>query len=190
MNKAFLRKIIVYSIFLILFTAVQFSYPESLSINGVKPEILVVFCVLTGYMYGVNDAIVISLAAGYIKDSFSGRLMGMGILLCLFCGIVASYILKKNIGKNILVATTQNVIATIIYVSMVYISFFIAMNPAYSAGEYILWVLGDRFFPLLLLNCIASVIIYLLMKYITPYGRDKDVLYDKIKQTDFRGKPV
>lgn len=178
MNKYRARLIIGYASFLIILTLLQFSIPDALSYRGVKPDLLFVFAVLAGYLYGMTDAIVIGLLAGFIRDAYSGRFLGLGMLLCLYCSILAVIFLKKILTRNIFLALLQVVFATIIYhlsLAAISIIFFGVSIPIF---EYITWVTKNRIFSSILMNLAVAVILYFLLKMTGPYKK-KVELFDE-----------
>jgi len=175
-SKYHLRIIIGYALFLIVLSMLQFSIPDTLSVMGVKPDLLFVFAILAGYLYGITDAIVIGLLTGFIRDAFAGRFLGLGMLLCLYCSIIAAIFLKKILSRNIFLAMIQVVFATVIYqTSLIFISvvFFAVSIPMF---EYISWSFQNKILPSIILNLCVAVILYLLLNITGPYKKKSMVL--------------
>ncbi|MHB1484798.1 MAG: rod shape-determining protein MreD [Saccharofermentanales bacterium] len=182
MNKYRLRIIIGYATFLLVLLVIQFSIPDTLTFSGVKPDLLFVFAILAGYLYGITDAIVIGLITGFIRDAYAGRFIGLGMLLCLYCSIIAAIFLKRFLSRNIFLALLQVVFATFIYqFSLAIISavFFAISIPLI---DYIPWIMANRLLPSVIMNLAAAVIIYFLLKITGPYKK-KSALFDEDEGT-------
>jgi rod shape-determining protein MreD len=173
MNKTILRTILIYFIYLTVITMLQFATPFQFSINGVRPDYLIVFSVLVSFLYGPADAIVVGIIAGLIMDSFSGRSFGTGVLVCLYCGLIATVFLKKHISKNIFMGLIQVVFATLTYTLVLSILSFFLSPHSNNVFEYVFWIMKSRFPALLLLNVISSVILYYMFYFFSPYKKDK-----------------
>ena len=169
MNKARIRTISAYTIFLFVLSILQFSLPDYVSFLGIKPDLLFVFSVLVGYLYGTMDAVVIGLLAGFLRDAYCGRLLGLSMLICLFCGIIASLFLKKILARNILLAMAQVIFASIIYtvfLTTVSIVYFSVSRPLIQYG---IWVAEHQLFPIVIVNTITAIALYFLLKLFGPY---------------------
>lgn len=179
MSKRRIRAIIVYTVMITVLTLIQFSLPDSASFQGIKPDLLFVFTILTGYLYGTGDVVVIGLITGFLCDSFSGRFLGLGMLLFLYCGIISSVFLKRILSRNLLLAMVQVIFGTLIfYVSLTAISllFFSVSQPV---SEYLFFMMRYRLFPALPVNLAISVVLYLLLKKFSVYKSDSLSLEDE-----------
>lgn len=170
MNKAHIRIILIYAVFLFTLSILQFSLPAYISILDVRPDLLFVFSVLVGYLYGTVDAVFIGLLAGFVRDSYSGRFLGLSMLICMFCGIIASLFLKKILNRNILLAMVQVVSASVlytIYLTVVSVVFFAVPHPLV---QYFTWLVQNQLIPSIIMNIIVSIILYFILKKFGPYN--------------------
>jgi len=190
MNKSLMRKVFIYFIFTVITVVLQFGFHDLIIINGVRPDLFIVFCIITGYLYGTGDAIVIGIISGFLKDSFSGRFIGLGILTCLFCGLFAAVFLKRYMTKNIFIALIQIFAGTIIYSLIIYSTFYLFTDMRYSIMEYIQWVLSKRFLPMLMLNLAFAVLYYILLQIFSPYSKKKSIYDEVIKSGYFSGEYI
>ena len=188
MNKETSRKIIVYGIFIILTVFLQFGFHDLIILNGVNPDLFIVFCILTGYLYGTGDAIVIAIISGFLKDSFSGRFLGIGILTCLFCGLIAAMFLKKHMNKNIFISVFQVIAGTIIYSIIIYSSYYLFNDIDYTPVFYLKWIIGNKFLPMLFMNVSFSILYYVLFSIFPPYSKKKSIFDEVIKKGNFSGE--
>ena len=74
-KKPLIRKIIVYALYIVLLSSVQVSFSDKLSLMGQIADLMLVFVIISGYLFGARDALVVGLATGFIRDYFSGRLI-------------------------------------------------------------------------------------------------------------------
>ena len=169
MNKERVRIFVIYALFIFIFSLVQFSTPDFVAFLDVKPDFLFVLTVLVGYLYGTNDAVVVGLISGFIKDAYAGRFLGLSMLIFLYCGIIASLFLKKLLSRNLFMALVQMTFATMIYhVSLTAISVMF-FSVTQSLQQYINWVALNRMFPAIVMNTIVAAVMYFLIKQFGPY---------------------
>jgi len=71
MSKVPVRKIIVYAIYILLFSCIQISFSSQMSFWGQIPDLMFVFATLTGYLYGFGDGAAVALITGLIRDCFT-----------------------------------------------------------------------------------------------------------------------
>ena len=173
MNKARFHILFVYAVYIVVLSVLQFAMPDVVSISGAKPDLLFVFPVLAGYMYGTMDAVVIGLVAGFIRDSYSGRFLGLSMLICLFCGIIASVFLKKVLSRNILLALVQVGFATLLYTVFLTALSLVFFNVTQPIVPYIVWVIQNQFLPNLLMNTLVAMALYFSLKKLGPYRVNK-----------------
>ena len=72
MNKVeLIRKVALYSVYILFLTCFQVSFPDKLSLNGQIADLMFVFVVLVAYMFGLKDGIIIGLIVGILRDCFA-----------------------------------------------------------------------------------------------------------------------
>lgn len=169
MNKARFHILFVYTIFIFVLSILQFALPDIVSVLGAKPDLLFVFPVLVGYLYGTMDAVVIGLLSGFIRDTYSGRFLGLSMLICMFCGIIASMFLKKILNRNILLALVQVGFASVIYSVFLTVMSLVFFNVSQPIIPYSLWVIQNQLFPNIIMNTLVAVVLYFFLKKIGPY---------------------
>lgn len=169
MNKTRIRIILIYSVFLFTLSILQFSLPSYISILGVRPDLLFVFSVLVGYLYGTVDAVVIGLLAGFVRDSYSGRFLGLSMLICMFCGIIASLFLKKILNRNIFLALVQVIFASLLYTFYLTVVSIVFFAVPHTLVKYFIWMLQNQLLPSIIMNIVVSVFLYFILKKFGPY---------------------
>ena len=60
------RKIICYAIYILLIPAIQVTLSPVLSLRGQPADIMLVFVVLTGFLYGFTDAEYVERSCGHV----------------------------------------------------------------------------------------------------------------------------
>lgn len=168
MNKAQIGIVINYTVFILFMVAMQIGSPDFFSYNSIHPDYLFVFCVLIGYLYGSRDAIIIGLVAGFIKDAYYGRIIGIGMMTCLICSLIATVFLNRFMQKNVLLAMIQVAFATLIYnIIVLGLSYIIFATPVFNNA---IWIIVYTIFPAILINLIVGLPIYFAIKKIGPYN--------------------
>jgi rod shape-determining protein MreD len=134
-----------------------------------KPDLLFVFSILVGYLYGTMDAVIIGLLAGFVRDAYVGRLLGLSMLICMICGIIASVFLKKILARNILLALVQVVFASIVYTVFLTIFSYVFFSVSLALPQYGLWVAKNQLLPFIVMNSATGAVLYFLLKLFGPY---------------------
>ncbi len=170
-NKQRIRLILVYTIYLLVLFAVQTTWPSS-AFDTVKPNLLLLLVVLCGYQFGFNDGLIIGLIAGLLFDYANGRVIGVGMLIFMTVGIIASSLFKRNLTRSILPAAMTTVICSLIY--EVFVRLLILMTtviqdlPFYGFG----WrMFIDSIIEALLKNLLFMVPLFVLLRFLGPYRR-------------------
>ena len=79
--RVFLARIrpgLVYTIVILLGSSLQFN-SQLFELNGILPDFLLVFPLLTGMRYGPRDGMIIGLSCGFLRDYLAGRYFGLGL---------------------------------------------------------------------------------------------------------------
>ena len=193
-NKLPIRKLIVYAIYILLFTSFQVSFPNAISFRGQVADLTFVFVVLTGYYYGFLDGAVVGLITGMIRDCFAspivmgidGRVQlatGIGMLVLFLAGSYGSSFFKHRLHRNFSFALLAVLSATVIYKVVGHLIVFLWIKLQ-DGAVYTLTlgrILTDSLLPQLLLNVIAALPVILLLRFLGPTGRHKDDSDDVIK---------
>ena len=168
------RQMSVYASYILFFTLFQVTFSRQLSFQGQVPDLMFVLVVLTGYLYGSSDGMVIGLIVGLLRDYFSGSSLGVGMLILLYTGVLASSLFRLRFHQRISLALLQVSILTFIYKFLGHCFFFIVQlftsrgNSLYLSQSSI-WF--HSILPQVGLNLLAAVPMLLLMHYLGPYGQ-------------------
>lgn len=167
------RQIVVYTVFMVLVALIQVTFLSEYLPLKIRPDLILVFAILCGYLYDTDDGIIIGLSVGFLRDMLAGRSLGLGMLLMMYAGILASVLFLNLFKRNILFGLVQVLlISTLYHVLLVLLNF---LFPALSDQVYSLnhlFTLMFRDLPgQLAANLVAAVPMMLLLHFVGPYPR-------------------
>ncbi len=176
------RQIIVYAVYVTSFCCLQVTFPHVFRLLGRTCDLMLVFVVLSGYLFGTVDGIVVGLFVGMLRDYFSGpvisgmndspvAVLGVGLLAFLYVGILSSILFRTRFRRKYNLGLVQVAVVSAAYYSLGHIVswFYLKMSrniPSYHSLRYILF---SSIFPQILVNIIAAVPILLLLRFAGPY---------------------
>lgn len=179
-----IRKFLVYAIYLLLFTTVQVTFPGKPSFYGLHPDIMFVLVVLCSYMFGYYDGIVLGALTGIIRDYFSApsvtgldgtvtNAVGIGLFVMVAAAAFGSAFFTVRIERNFIMAVLSVVVATLLYKCLGHLIIFIWSNivSGLSYNMEFSQIVFRSVLPQVLLNLIASVPVYLLLRFLGPYDK-------------------
>ncbi len=172
-NKKQKRAVLVYAIYVIVLGLAQAMWPDSLSVLGAKPDLTLVLAVLCGYMFGLEDGILVGLSAGFIRDALAGRSLGLGMLLLMYAALIASVLFKRQFNRSLPMGLVQILIITVLYQVVLTGSTFLfpmLSGVAYNLTDLLLDSI-DKLPGMLAANLITSVLLIFLLRYLGPYRR-------------------
>lgn len=167
-NKARIRRVLVYTVYIILAFSIQSAWPGSV----VKANFLLVLAICSAYQFGANDAIVIGLICGFLLDYSSGRLIGVGMLIYLFLALAAAHMFKKNLTRSILPALFITVFCTFLYevsVRAVMLGYMVLSDVPFSFLSPLVQLRSIS--RAMILNLIIMIPLFILLRYFGPYKR-------------------
>ena len=193
-----IRKFIVYALYLLLFSTVQVTFPGILTFYGIRADLLFVLVVLVSYMFGFYDGIVFGALAGIIRDYFSApsittldgtvtTALGIGLFLMVAAAAYGSSFFTVRIERNFLLALLSVMTATLLYKVIGHILIFLWSNlvPGLSYNMGLSQIITRSVLPQTVLNLIAAVPIYLLLRFAGPYKKGVNpVLIDEKRKGD------
>lgn len=181
-KKQLARKIIVYALYIILFSSVQVSFSDFFSLGRQVADFMLVFVIVTGYLYGAKDAAVVGLITGLLRDYFAGpsfegahdrqsAVLGLGMLMLLYAGIISSVLFAKAFHRKLQLGFIQVMIITVGYKIFGHIATFVTQIISGNGTEYLTLyeILSGSIIPQMLVNIIAAVPIVILLRYFGPY---------------------
>lgn len=115
------HRVITYTICILLLTVLQTTLVDYISINGIKPNLLLVFVVSAAILRGNVEGAAIGFSTGLILDMLFGRVLGFFALLGFYLGIVIGSVNKRVYRENYLVAIVLTFVSSVIYEGLVYL---------------------------------------------------------------------
>lgn len=184
MNKVFLRKLFIYSAFIVVLGILQLKYPSALEFKGVIPDFLLVLTVIISFYHGMNDGIIVGIICGLIKDIYSSRFIGLGILILMYCAIASANILKKHISINFFSGILQVGLVTLIYYILIGLFLFVNNGTIFPFSTYVIWWTKNRILPGLTLNIVSSIPLILILKAFSPEKAKETIENTYLKTSD------
>ena len=193
-----IRKYIVYAVYLLLITTIQVTFRGWLNLYGIRPDMMFVFVVLTAYMFGFYDGIVVGALVGIIRDYFSAptvtgldgtvtNALGIGLFVMVAAAAYGSAFFTVRVERNFILAFLSVITATLLYKSIghLLIFFWSHIAPGLSYNMELSQVLLKSILPQILMNFIVAIPIYLLLRFAGPYkGGVNPVLVDEKRKGD------
>ena len=179
-----IRKFIIYAVYILLFTTIQVTFPGKPSIYGIRPDLTFVMVVLCSYMFGFYDGIVIGAVTGIIRDYFSApsvtgidgtvnTAVGIGLFVMVAAAAFGASFFTVRIERNFILAVLSVLIATLLYKSIGHFTIFLWSKavPNLSYNMKLSQILLKSILPQMILNLLAAVPLYLLLRFAGPYKK-------------------
>ncbi|HHX37883.1 MAG TPA: rod shape-determining protein MreD [Clostridiaceae bacterium] len=172
-KREYLRIFFVYFFYVILVTWLQFMWPDMGMVKMIKPDFQLVLTLISAYLYGFADGVAVGLCCGILRDCLAARYLGTGLLMLFLCGILASTMMQKRFTNNLVTIFLLTVVITFILDMAV----FIAQIALLRGTDAVVWhisivnVLAARVLPQILINVMATIPVYLLLRNFGPYPR-------------------
>lgn len=179
-----IRKLVVYILLVLLISSFQVSFPEFISFHGQIADFMFVFIALASYMFGFRDGAVLAFFVGLLRDYFAppvitgidGQIFeawGIGVLVLFLTGAVSSSFFTKRLHRKWAFAFVSVVFCTVLYKVIGHVSIFawskLVLHQNYSMDYS--QVIVDSMLPQVLLNFLAAVPVYLILRFIGPYSK-------------------
>lgn len=173
MNRSRIRKIMVYLIYIVMAVILQTSWPSTMLVAGVRPDLALILTVAAGFLYGEEEGAIIGLCCGFLLDAQSGRLLGLGMLLLMLNGMLPSMLMRAFPRRPLLVAPAVVAVGTIGFHTTVYVLSWLfpvlsdlVRNP-YNLSHIVI----RNLVPLVALNGALALPAAALLRYVGPYRR-------------------
>lgn len=92
---------------------VQATLVPLITVNGLRPDLLLIVVVSTGMLYGKEQGVGIGFFAGLLQDLASGNVFGLNILAKMAIGCVAGLVERKVFKENLILPLFAVLVATI-----------------------------------------------------------------------------
>lgn len=147
-----------YFCFIIILLLIQTTLLNHVVIYGVKPNIIIVFVIITALIGGHIEGGTAGFFAGLAQDMLFGNILGFYALLGLYLGISAGSINRRLFRENLLVVLFFTFVYSVVYETVVYI-----LNTIMSGQINLIYPLMRIILPEAAYNCIAAVFIYAIL---------------------------
>ena len=178
------RQIIVYAVYILSVCCLQVTFPHVFRLFGHTCDLMLVFVVLSGYLFGTKDGIVVGLFVGMLRDYFSGpvltgidrtpvAVLGIGLLAFFYIGLLSSVLFRKRFRRKYNQAIIQVVVLSAIYYSLGHIIslFYLKLSKNYQSYHSVRYILFSSILPQILVNVIAALPLLLLLRFAGPYKK-------------------
>jgi len=150
------KKIIFHIINIFFIILVQTTILDYIKINGIKPNLILVYTICFSLLEGSEDGAIIGLFAGMMLDITVGKVIGAYSLINMYTGIISGFMSKKYFKENILVVLLFTFFLTMFYEYGIYLLNRIGNLRAHS----FVFVFKTVLFPEALYNSIISIFAY------------------------------
>lgn len=140
---------------ILFFYILQVTFGRSLSIGGIKPNMLIIFPVIFGYLNGHNEGMLTGLFAGLLYDLYFSELFGFTALIYVYIGYIAGGFYQKFNENEILVPLAVLLTGDFCYGFLSYIGNFLLhnrLNVFYYISRFIL--------PEIIYTLILTIVLY------------------------------
>lgn len=160
-------RILVYAICMLAIMTIQSTILDSITIYGVKPNLIIVFIVCVSLISGSIHGGVVGFILGLFQDIISGKIIGIYCLLGMFTGIFTGSVTKRLYRDNILIGVVFVFISSVLYEELVYLYGTVFFNQQVDFVNSFLRVI----FPEAIYNiCIAIPMYYFALKSNRKFG--------------------
>jgi rod shape-determining protein MreD len=175
------KKIIIYSIIIIIFTLLQTTIFNYIRIFSVKPELLLIFVCVISYFRGSKEGMVIGLITGLLGDLLGGAVIGFYGLIYMYAGFIVGSINRKMLWDNLIIVM---IITIIISMPFEYLTYLLSKFGYYVSGktDSMRLEFGTVFVKLILpqtlYNIILLPLIYLICTMVDKFlNKDKGMMF-------------
>ena len=178
------RQIILYAVYITSACCLQVTFPHVFRLFGRTSDLMLVFVVLSGYLFGTKDGIIVGLIVGMFRDYFSGpvisglngspvAILGIGLLAFFYIGLLSSVMFRKRFRRKYNLAVLQVILISLIYYSLGHIVSFVYLKVSNKIVAYhsLKYHVFSSVLPQILVNVIAAVPLLLLLRFIGPYKK-------------------
>lgn len=134
---------------------------------------MMVFVILTGYLFGTMDGAIIGFCMGFLRDMLASTTLGIGMLIFLYVGIFSSFLFSKKFHSRATLGFIQVILITFIYKILGHLLYYFV--PLLTAGDHmylsVRTIMLDSVLPQIAINLAISVPLILLLTYLGPYRK-------------------
>lgn len=162
------------------FSTLQVTFPQVLSFRGQTADFMMVFVILTGYLFGTIDGAVIGFSMGFLRDMLSSTTLGIGMLILLYVGIFSSLLFSRKFHSRATLGFVQVILITLVYKVMGHVLYYFV--PLLTGGDHMYLststIIFNSILPQIAINLAVSLPMILLLTYLGPYRRGEKRIAD------------
>ena len=184
LNSIPVRKLIVYVLCIFLLPSIQVTMSRYLSFWGNTADLMLVFAVLTGFLYGFYEGIIAGGIMGIARDVLAAPIIpgndnsfsvafGIGILVLFLAGAFGAVFFEGRTKRNLLLGVLAVLCYTLIYkvVGHLTVALWENLMAGISYNMSIGTIIKTSILPQLLMNGAASLLIFGVLKLARPIER-------------------
>lgn len=178
------RQIILYVIYITSVCCIQVTFSSNFQLLGKGCDMMLVFVVLTGYLFGTKDGMVVGAVVGIFRDYFSGpvvtnldqepvALIGVGLLAFFYIGLFSSLLFRKRFRRKYTLGVVQVALVSVTYYSLCHlVSFiFLSVSGELTSFHSFRYIAFSSVCPQTLVNVIGAVPMLFLLRFVGPYRK-------------------
>ena len=184
LNSLPIRKIIVYVLCIFLLPAIQVTISDHLSFYGNTADLMLVFAVLTGFMYGFYEGIIIGGITGIARDVLSAPIIpgsnntfsvafGIGVLVLFLGGAFGAVFFEGRTKRNLPFGILSVLCFTAIYkvAGHLIVALWENVMAGISYNMSVWLIIKTSLLPQMIMNGIAAVLIFGILRLARPIER-------------------
>lgn len=149
-------------IFIILFIfAIQTTFINAISIEGIKPNLLLVYVVIIAFLNGEYDGLFVGIVTGLFHDSFFAQYIGGNLFLYAIIGYITGIVCKDYFKGNVISPIIVTLFSTIAFGIGNFI-LNVMLHGFINIGYY----LFIRVLPEVIYNCLFSFILFMIISFV------------------------
>lgn len=178
------RQILLYAFYITSVCCIQVTFSRVFHLFGRSCDLMLVFVVLSGYLFGTVDGMVVGAIVGVFRDYFSGpvitgidkqpiALMWVGVLSFFYIGLVSSLLFRKRFRRKYNLGFLQVAILSLMYYSLGHIVSWVYLTVSGSLVQYhsLRYIVFSSILPQTFVNLLAAFPMLLLLRFAGPYKK-------------------
>ncbi|MBO4928665.1 MAG: hypothetical protein J5379_10525 [Clostridiales bacterium] len=178
------RQIIIYALYITSVCCLQVTFSHVFRLFGRTCDLMLVFVVLAGYLFGTKDGVVVGGIVGMFRDYFSGpvitgldqkpvAVLGIGLLVFIYVGLLSSVLFRKRFRRKLSLGLLQVAIVTLFYCVLGHIVSWLYLSMSGNSVSYhsLNYIAFRSVLPQILVNLLAAVPILFLLRFLGPYKK-------------------
>lgn len=183
-KKGLVRKILVYSVYILFIACFQVSFPDKLTFGTQIADLMFVFVALVSYYFGLLDGIVVGLIVGLLRDAFAAPAVtslngstvssvGIGAFVMFAVAVFCANAFTFHMHRKFSFAMISVISSTVIYklLGHIVIKLWTLMFSQSSYNLSLQEVFIDSLLVQLVLNIIVALPLILLLRFAGPYSK-------------------